>query len=61
MFACAEDFFTFTLYYNSYDNLIEKNLLENMFGIEVTIVFQDNFNLKMQQNNIYFLFFKIYF
>jgi len=61
VFAHAEDFFVFTLYYNGYDNLIEKNLLENLFDIEITIIFQDNFYLELYQNNIYFLFFKFYF
>jgi hypothetical protein len=40
-------FFAFTLYYNGSDNLIEKNLLENLIGIVVTVVFQDNFHMKM--------------
>jgi hypothetical protein len=40
-------FFAFTLYYNGSDNLIEKNLLENLFDIVVTVVFQDNFYMQM--------------
>ena len=36
-----------TLLYNGYDYLIEKNLLKNLFGIEIIIVNQDNFYLKI--------------
>jgi len=47
VFARAKDFLTFTLYYNGYDNLMKKNLLENLFGIVVIIVFQYDFYLKI--------------
>jgi len=47
VFARAKDFFAFTLYYNGYDNLMKKNLLENLFGIVVIIVFQYDFYLKI--------------
>jgi hypothetical protein len=40
-------FFAFTLYYNGYDDLTEKKLLENIFGIVVTFVFENNFYLKI--------------
>jgi hypothetical protein len=61
VFAHAKDIFAYTLYYNGYDDLMEKNLLEKLFGIVVIIVFLNDFYLEMHQNNIYFLFFKIYF
>jgi hypothetical protein len=54
----CQNFFAFTLYYNGYDDLTEKNLLENLFGIVVIIIFLNDFCLEMHQNNIYiFVFF----
>jgi len=47
VFAHAKDFFAFILLYNGYDYLIEKNLLENLFSIEIIIVIQDNFHLEI--------------
>ena len=50
----TEDFFAFILYYNSYDDLIEKNLLESLFDIVLVIIFKIIFLLEMHQNNIFY-------
>jgi len=39
MFVCAGNIFAFMLYYNDYDDLIEKNLLEDLYRIVVIFIF----------------------
>jgi hypothetical protein len=61
VFAHAKDIFAYILYYNGYDDLMEKNLLENLFGIVVIIVFLMIFTWKCIKIIYIFYFLKFIF